>query len=194
MKKIGARRNNNKFCSNLVKSTLRVPVTRLGWKTVHCSRLDFGYIIASRKLLICGVQNPTYSVTCSENLIPALIPVLTSVTMWRHWKLHHSSHLLGLLVITSLRHERSNCAVSFNVELWTLSDFVGHFFAVFFSRTIVLCHSTSRTSNLCHEWQCLLHHFSWVQKQCKYFLDAPRLICIYSYLAVCKSLRGYSGH
>ena len=42
--------------TNLVKSTLRVPVARSGWKTVHCSCLFFGYIVAPRNLSICESQ------------------------------------------------------------------------------------------------------------------------------------------
>ena len=38
-------------------------MTRLGWKTVHCSRLDIGYLIASRKLWLCEVQISTYSLS-----------------------------------------------------------------------------------------------------------------------------------
>ena len=94
-----------------LNSTLRVPVTRSGWKTVHFSCLDFGYIIASRKLWICEVQNPTYSETYSEthsekidicfdvsSMFRRQFNVSTSVqcfdvgSMWRHRKLHRKLH------------------------------------------------------------------------------------------------------
>ena len=48
---------------NLLKSTLRVPVGRYGHEWYHWSCVVIGHITASKKLLICEVQNPTYSVT-----------------------------------------------------------------------------------------------------------------------------------
>ena len=55
------KRKVNKKLSNLLKSTLRVPVAQFGWKVVHCFSLVFGYITASKNLLICENQNMTYS-------------------------------------------------------------------------------------------------------------------------------------
>ena len=142
--------NNNKFCSNLVKSTLRVPVTRLGWKTVHCSRLDFGYIIASRKLSICEVQNPTYSVTYSENLIPVLIPVSTSAQCFDVSSMWHQ-----LNVSTSVQ-----CDVIKNYISASLEPSTGSACYISTSRhdvknvqKTVLCHPRSWKNVLCHRSQ-----------------------------------------
>ena len=40
---------------NFLKSTLRVPVARLGWEIVHCFSLAIGYIPGPKNLWICEV-------------------------------------------------------------------------------------------------------------------------------------------
>ena len=47
--------NNNKILSNLIKSTLRVPVARSVWKVVHSSSYFLGYIPLPRKLSKCVI-------------------------------------------------------------------------------------------------------------------------------------------
>ena len=51
-------KSQQKFCPktlNTFKSTLRVPVARLGWGVVHCFSLVIGYIPASKNLSLCEV-------------------------------------------------------------------------------------------------------------------------------------------
>ena len=55
-----ANENNNKFCSKLLNSTLRVPVGQSGQKWAHSSSLALGYIVVLRKVLICEFSNLTY--------------------------------------------------------------------------------------------------------------------------------------